>query len=412
MKGWFKKLHVWSLQWANTKWGAWSLLICAFADASFIPLPTPLFFSTLTLLNIKKANNYALLATLGTLLGAIAGYSIGHFAWLNANGDFTGLAQFLFDYIPGFSEGVYNKIQIQFVKWDFWILFIASFILVPYKLFSISSGVFDINIFIFCFATLISQGIKYILLALLIIKIGPEAKKIFEFKLNPIVIKATAFYARAIDVIKTFLDNLMNWLKKKYNWVLKWAETPYGPLALFILAFTESIFFPIPPDVLLIALALGSIKKSFRFAINCTIGSISGAFVGYAIGHLAWTTATGEFTGFATFFFNNIPGFSVNLFNRIKDLFNQWDFWVIFTAGFTPIPYKVFTITSGVFDINLMMFLIASVISRGARFFLIGFLIWKFGHGIKRFLEKYFNIVTLGFTACLIGGFVTIKYFL
>jgi membrane protein YqaA with SNARE-associated domain len=204
----------------------------------------------------------------------------------------------------------------------------------------------------------------------------------------------------------------MNWLKKLYDWVLKWAETPHGPIALFILAFTESIFFPIPPDVLLIALALGCTVKSFRFAIICTIGSVSGAFAGYAVGHFAWISATGEFTGFANFFFNNIPGFSVNLFNSIKTLFIRWDFWVIFTAGFTPIPYKVFTVTSGVFDINLMMFFVASIISRGARFFLVAFLIWKFGPGIKRFIEKYFNMLALGFTVCLIGGFVVIKYYL
>jgi membrane protein YqaA with SNARE-associated domain len=204
----------------------------------------------------------------------------------------------------------------------------------------------------------------------------------------------------------------MNWLKKMYDWVLKWAETPYGPLALFILAFTESVFFPIPPDILLIALALGSIRKSFRFALYCTIGSVAGAFAGYAVGHFAWISPNGEFTRFASFFFNNIPGFSVTLFNSIKALFNQWDFWVIFTAGFTPIPYKVFTVTAGVFDINLMMFFIASVVSRGARFFLFAWLIWKFGPGIKRFLEKYFNILALGFTACLIGGIVVIKYFL
>ena len=85
---------------------------------------------------------------------------------------------------------------------------------------------------------------------------------------------------------------------------------------------------------------------------------------------------------------------------------------MIFTAGFTPIPYKVFTVTAGVFDINLMMFFIASIVSRGARFFLVAWLIWKFGPGIKRFLEKYFNILALGFTACLIGGFIVIKYFL
>jgi membrane protein YqaA with SNARE-associated domain len=204
----------------------------------------------------------------------------------------------------------------------------------------------------------------------------------------------------------------MNWLKKMYDWVLKWAETPYGPIALFILAFIESVFFPIPPDILLIALALGSIKKSFRFALICTIGSVAGAFAGYAVGHFAWISPNGEFSGFANFFFNNIPGFSVNLFDSIKALFNKWDFWVIFTAGFTPIPYKVFTVTAGVFDINLMMFFIASVISRGARFFLVAWLLWKFGPGIKRFLEKYFNILALGFTACLICGFVVIKYLL
>lgn len=195
-----------------------------------------------------------------------------------------------------------------------------------------------------------------------------------------------------------------------YEWVLKWAETPYGPLALFILAFTESIFFPIPPDILLIALALGSIKRSFHFALYCTIGSVTGAFGGYAVGHFAWISLNGEFTAFADFFFNNIPGFSVTLFNSIKALFNQWDFWVIFTAGFTPIPYKVFTITAGVFDINLLMFFIASIVSRGARFFLVAWLIWKFGPGIKRFLEKYFNLLALSFTACLIAGFVAVKY--
>lgn len=203
----------------------------------------------------------------------------------------------------------------------------------------------------------------------------------------------------------------MNWLKKMYDWVLKWAETPYGPLALFILAFTESVFFPIPPDILLIALALGSINKSFRFALYCTTGSVAGAFVGYALGYYAWTGPNGEFTAFANFFFNNIPGFTVDLFNSIKAMFNEWDFWVVFTAGFTPIPYKVFTVTSGVFDINLLMFFIASLISRGARFFLIAWLIWKFGPRIKQFIEKYFNILALGFTVCLIGGFVVIKYF-
>ncbi len=199
-------------------------------------------------------------------------------------------------------------------------------------------------------------------------------------------------------------------LKNTYDWVLNWAKTPYGPIALFVLAFSESVFFPIPPDVLLIALALGSVTKSFQFASICTIGSVLGAFVGYGIGHYSWIAENGEFTGFANFFFNNIPGFSVDLFNRIKALFNEWDFWVIFTAGFTPIPYKVFTVTAGVFDINLIMFFIASIISRGARFFLVAFLIWKYGSNIKQFIEKYFNWLALGFTIVLIGSFILIKY--
>jgi membrane protein YqaA with SNARE-associated domain len=204
MNNWFKKFHTWSLQWANTKWGPWSLFICAFADASFLPLPTPMFFLALALLNIKKTYKYALFATLGTLSGAIAGYSIGHFAWINMHGEFTGLAQFLFNNIPGFSEEIYDKIHILYSKWDFWILFIASSLPLPYKIFSISSGVYDINIFIFCIATLISQGIKFFLLALLIIKIGPEVKKLLEFNLKPIAIIATACIAIAIVAVKVF----------------------------------------------------------------------------------------------------------------------------------------------------------------------------------------------------------------
>ncbi len=202
----------------------------------------------------------------------------------------------------------------------------------------------------------------------------------------------------------------MKLLKKLYDWVLKWADTPYGPLALFILAFVESIFFPIPPDILLMALALGNTKKSFRYAAICTIASCTGAILGYALGYFAWLNQDGSFSGFANFFFDNIPGFTIELYEQIKNLYQEWDFWVIFTAGFTPIPYKVFTITSGVFDINFFMFMLASVISRGARFFLVAFLFWKFGPTIKVFIDKYFNWLALAFTALLIGGFVAIKY--
>ena len=202
----------------------------------------------------------------------------------------------------------------------------------------------------------------------------------------------------------------MRWFKSLYSWVLSWAQTKYGAVALFVLAFTESVFFPIPPDILLIALALGATAKAFRYAFICTAGSVLGAFVGYAIGNYVWLTSSGEFSAFANFFFANIPGFSVELYEAIKTLFAEWGFWVIFTAGFTPIPYKVFTITSGVFDVNLLMFSVASIIGRGARFFLVAWLIWKFGPSIKRFIDKYFNLLAIVFTLLIVGGFVLIKY--
>jgi membrane protein YqaA with SNARE-associated domain len=204
MNNWLKNVHVSSLQWANTKWGTWSLFICSFADASFLPLPTPMFFLALALLNIKKAYKYALSGTLGILSGALAGYALGHFVLLNTNGEFTGLAHFLFNNIPGFSEASYNKIQILYAKWDFWILFIAAFLPVHFNIFSISSGVFDINIPIFCVSTLISQGMKFYLLALLTIKLGPEVKRLFEFNWKPIAIIATGCIVIAILAIKVF----------------------------------------------------------------------------------------------------------------------------------------------------------------------------------------------------------------
>uniref|UniRef100_A0A832G7I6 DedA family protein n=1 Tax=Ignavibacterium album TaxID=591197 RepID=A0A832G7I6_9BACT len=202
----------------------------------------------------------------------------------------------------------------------------------------------------------------------------------------------------------------MKLLRKLYDWVLHWAETPYGPIALFILAFAESSFFPIPPDALLIALVLGATTKAFRFALNCTIASVLGALFGYTIGHFLWWTPSNEFTSIAMFFFNNIPGFTEKLFFDVQKMYDQYNFWIVFTAGFTPIPYKVITISAGAFNIDIIMFVIASVISRGARFFIVAFLIWKFGPQIRNFIDKYFNWLAIAFTVLLIGGFVVIKY--
>ena len=203
----------------------------------------------------------------------------------------------------------------------------------------------------------------------------------------------------------------MKFVRKLYDWVLHWANTKYGAVALFILAFAESSFFPIPPDALLIALVLGAQTKAFKFAANCTIASVLGALAGYAIGHFLWWTPSNEFTGIANFFFTKIPSFTPEAFYKIQEMYEQYDFWIIFTAGFTPIPYKIITISSGAFNINMIMFIIASVISRGARFFLVAFLIWKFGPQIKSFIDKYFNWLAIAFTVLLIGGFLAIKYF-
>jgi membrane protein YqaA with SNARE-associated domain len=109
------------------------------------------------------------------------------------------------------------------------------------------------------------------------------------------------------------------------------------------------------------------------------------------------------------FFFEQIPGFTQNVFFEIKTLFEKWDFWIIFIAGFTPIPYKLFTVSGGAFQIDLTMFTLASVIGRGARFFLLAFLLWKFGETIKLFIEKYFNMIAIGISLIFIGVFAALK---
>lgn len=200
----------------------------------------------------------------------------------------------------------------------------------------------------------------------------------------------------------------MNIIKRLYDWMLSWGNSRWGALALFLFAFAESSFFPIPPDVLLIALCLGAVTRSFRFATICTAGSIFGAMAGYAIGYLAWQTPSGEYTALAQFFYAHV--FSMEAFQEVGDLYDKYNFWIVFTAGFTPLPYKLFTISGGLFHINFVMFIIASIISRGLRFFLIAGLIWKFGAPIKVFIDKYFNLLAIAFTVLLIGSFVLIGY--
>lgn len=195
-------------------------------------------------------------------------------------------------------------------------------------------------------------------------------------------------------------------VKRLYDWMLSWGNSRWGVLALFLFAFAESSFFPIPPDVLLIALCIGATARSFRFSAICLVGSIVGAIAGYGIGYFLWQTPSGEYTAIANFFFAHV--FTEESFLRVQNLYNQYNFWIVFTAGFTPLPYKLFTISGGLFHIDFAMFIIASVISRGLRFFVIGALIWKFGSPIKTFIDKYFNILAIVFTVLLIGSFVLV----
>ena len=203
----------------------------------------------------------------------------------------------------------------------------------------------------------------------------------------------------------------MNFIKNLYHWVLKWADSKYGGLALGLMALAEASIFPIPPDVLLIALCLGAQNKSFKFGLICSISSIAGAIIGYGIGSFLWWSSPGTFTSLANFFFDIIPGFSTDVFYTIKDQYEEWNFWIVFTAGFTPIPFKIFTISAGAFDINFILFIIASTVSRTARFFIVCSLIWKYGKPIEKFIDNYFNLLALIFTLLLFGGFLLAKLF-
>ena len=203
----------------------------------------------------------------------------------------------------------------------------------------------------------------------------------------------------------------MGLIKKLYDWVLGLAQKPNGDIPLGILSFSEASFFPIPPDVLLIPLCLGNRKKIYFFAFICSCFSIIGAIFGYYIGKLLWWNVPGaEYSYIANMFFEYVPGITIDGFNRIQSMYDRWNFWIVFTAGFTPIPFKLITISAGTFNINFIMFFVASVISRSARFFIVASLIKVFGDPIKEFIEKYFNLLAIAFTILLIGGFIFIKY--
>lgn len=189
--------------------------------------------------------------------------------------------------------------------------------------------------------------------------------------------------------------------RRLYDWVLHWADTPHGAAALFILAFAESSFFPIPPDVLLIALVLGARQRWLRFAAICTVASALGGVAGYGIG-----------LGFMDTIGQRIIALyhAEHYYERVTEWYQQYDYWIVFIAAFTPIPYKVFTIASGAFHMNLLGFALVSIVGRGARFFAVALLLYWFGPPMKRLIDKYFDLLCVVFVVLLVGGFLAIKW--
>lgn len=184
-------------------------------------------------------------------------------------------------------------------------------------------------------------------------------------------------------------------IRRLYDWVLRWAETPYGVPALVVIAIAEASFFPIPPDVLLLALALAVPKKSFRYAAWCTVGSVLGGLGGYVLGMTLWGSVD-------QFVFEHV--FAQEKFDQVMEIYRERGVWVIFTAAFTPIPFKVFTVTAGVAKLSLGPFVVASLVGRGARFFLVAGIVRLLGQRARDFIDRYFNLLTIVATVLILGG--------
>lgn len=191
-------------------------------------------------------------------------------------------------------------------------------------------------------------------------------------------------------------------MHKLYNWTLKWGKTKYAQVSLFLLAFAESSFFPVPPDVLLIAMTMANRFKWWWYASISTLGSVLGGILGYYIGLALFETIGKEI----------IELYHLGKYFDIVQLkYEENAFLAVFTAAFTPIPYKVFTIAGGLFHISLSSLILASIFGRAGRFFLVALALRVFGQKISDTIEKYFDIFSLLFIALLIGGFLVLKFF-
>ncbi len=197
----------------------------------------------------------------------------------------------------------------------------------------------------------------------------------------------------------------MNWFQKLvksvYDWMLEMSTSPHAMWFLALVAFAESSFFPIPPDIMLIPMILALPNKAWSIAGVATISSVLGGCLGYAIGVFFFDVIAKpilEFYGY------------LHQFDVFKEYYHQWGAWIVLGAGITPFPYKVITIASGVVRLDFITFTVASIVARGMRFYLVAWLLKKYGAPMKEFIEKHLGVLSILFLILLIGGFVIIKY--
>lgn len=194
---------------------------------------------------------------------------------------------------------------------------------------------------------------------------------------------------------------MRNPLKRLYDWTMGFAYTKYGSLALVVDAFAESSFFPVPPDIILIPLSLSRPKRAFYYAGLCTIFSVIGGIFGYLIGLFLMKAI-----GLPILRFYNL----YDKYLIVAEYYKKYDAIAVGIAGFTPLPYKLFTIAAGACRINFPVFVVASILSRGARFFIVSSLLYFLGEPAKVFIERYFNLLALLFGILLVGGFIILRY--
>ncbi|MEQ1755602.1 MAG: YqaA family protein [Micropepsaceae bacterium] len=191
-------------------------------------------------------------------------------------------------------------------------------------------------------------------------------------------------------------------LRRLYDRLIALADKPGALWILAAVSFAESSFFPIPPDIMLIPMVLANRQRAWMFAGVCTLASVAGGFLGYAIGFYLFETA-----GKWVIDFYGLQ----KAFEGFQHQFQEWGLWVILIKGLTPIPYKIVTIASGAAHFDLATFGVASLITRGGRFFMVAGLLYFVGEPIRTFVEKNLTLVTTGFLLVIVAGFVAVTYF-